>query len=202
MNDNCSSLLQFATVVVITMIMYFWINNSDKNYFRWIGLYPPKGKKWLKSSLIVFGLSILIMLGPLTLFQQFGMLDEDIFTTSFTGVGLSATTLVSILLAAILKTAVAEELVFRGFIGKRIANKFGYLPGNLIQSVLFGLPHGLPLIIAYDMYLVGITLIFSAGIVGYLQFRLNEKQAAGSIFPSICIHALMNILSFTFQALS
>lgn len=202
MNDNCSSLIQFATIVVITLIMYLLMNNSDKNYFRWIGLYPPKDKKWLKSGAFLLILSMVIMVGPLILFQQLGMIEADILTTGFTGVGLTPESALSILLAAILKTAFAEELLFRGFIGKRLANKFGYQTGNIVQAILFGLPHGLPFILVYDMYIVGVTLMVTAGIVGYLQFRLNEKIAGGSIMPSICLHAIMNILSFTSQALA
>lgn len=119
-----------------------------------------------------------------------------LFTKDLSGKRLSIDTIIIILFKAVIQTALSEEILFRGFIGKIIANKFGYLAGNIIQSILFGLPHGLPIILAYGECIFGIMLIVSAGFVGYMQFQLNEKKANGSIIPSVCINGLMNIMSF------
>ena len=142
------------------------------------------------------------MVGPLLLFQCFGYIFTEIFyDEDISGRGLGIDIVVIILLKAIVQTTLSEELFFRGLIGKRIAGKFGYLTGNITQAILFGLPHGLPFILVYEEYFFGLTLILTAGIVGYLQFWLNEKRADGSLFPSILTHSIANIASFLSKAL-
>lgn len=94
------------------------------------------------------------------------------------------------------QTALSEEILFRGFIGKRLQKKFGFVVGNALQAILFGLPHGVPFMLVYHQYVVGVTLIICASVVGGLEFYLNEKKAGGSILPSFLIHSTVNVLSF------
>lgn len=51
----------------------------------------------------------------------------------------------AILVYAVLNTALPEEILFRGFLLKRISAKFGKNVGNFIQSLLFGIIHGVML---------------------------------------------------------
>jgi membrane protease YdiL (CAAX protease family) len=151
---------------------------------------------------MVFVVSLFVMVGPLILFQHLGYItSEMLYDETLSGQGLSMSIVIIILSKAVIQTALSEEILFRGLIGKRIANKFGYLAGNIIQALIFSLPHGLPFMIIYKEYVVGIVLIASAAIVGYLQFWLNEKKADGSLVPSILLHSIMNIVSFTSKTL-
>jgi len=45
------------------------------------------------------------------------------------------------LIIAWLKTSLAEEIFFRGFIGKRLIDRLGFLRGNGLQSVIFAAVH-------------------------------------------------------------
>ena len=80
----------------------------------------------------------------------------DTATSDFAGMGLSA--LPSAILYAFVQTAFAEEILFRGFLLKRLVAKLGFKNGNAIQSILFGLLHGI------------------------------ENKASGSIMPSVLYH--------------
>lgn len=192
--------MQFSFIFILTIIIYSIFYKDKRGYFQWIGLYKSKSNKWIKSSIVVLLVSFVIMVGPIKLFISTGILSSKLLNTEFTGKGLSVIIIIAILFKAIIKTALTEEILFRGLIGKIVANKFGYLSGNITQAILFGLPHGLPFILVYEKYLFGFTMCITASIVGFLQFYINEKKSNGSIIPSTCIHAFMNILSFTSQA--
>lgn len=61
--------------------------------------------------------------------------------SAFAGQGASAVP--AILSYAIIRTSLSEELLFRGFLLKRLVGKFGFTIGNITQSLLFGLIHGI-----------------------------------------------------------
>lgn len=198
-----SSIIQLSFVLILAFFFYFVFRRKKNGFFNWIGLYLPKNREWIISSIVVFVVSTLVMVGPLILFQYFGHItSEMLYDESISGQGLGISIVFIILLKAIIQTALSEEIFFRGLIGKGIASKFGYLVGNITQAVIFGLPHGLPFMIVYKAYSFGLTLFITAGIVGYLQFWLNEKKANGSLIPSILMHSIMNTASFISKALS
>jgi len=96
---------------------------------------------------------------------------------------------------AIIQTGLSEEIFFRGFMNKRLCNKFGFAIGNTIQATLFGLLHGVMFLAAnIDILLVVLITIFSAT-AAWLMGYMNEKIGNGSIVPSWIIHSLMNIVS-------
>ena len=198
-----SAILQLTLALVLALIFYFISRRKEGGFFNWLGLYLPKDKKWIKSTIIVFLVSLLVMSGPELLFERTGHLTPEIlYDENIRGKGLGISTLILILLKAVIQTSLSEEILFRGLIGKRLANKFGYLTGNIIQAILFGLPHGLPFIIIYKYYLVGITFIITSGIVGYLLFWLNEKNADGSLIPGTLIHIISNTSALISSAIS
>ena len=100
----------------------------------------------------------------------------------------------AILVYAILNTSLPEEIVFRGFLLKRIGNKFGFHAGNLIQAVVFGLMHGV-MFFSYTGIVKAIVITAFTGAIGWLMGYVNEKKAEGSIIPGWCIHAMANIFS-------
>ena len=61
--------------------------------------------------------------------------------SAFAGQGASAVP--AILSYAVVRTSLSEELLFRGFLLKRLVGKFGFTIGNITQSLLFGLIHGI-----------------------------------------------------------
>lgn len=196
-----SNLGQFVVIVGIVYLCYLIFNRKKEGFFNWIGLYKPKDKKWIKWTVITFVVAVIIMVGPIIIFKELGVISKDMMTSKeLAGRGFTLSTIIIVLSKAIFQTALSEEILFRGFIGKGIARKFGYKAGNIIQALLFSLPHGLPFMIVYKSYAFGLVLMISAGIVGFMQFYINEKKADGSILPSFLNHSVMNIISFLSQA--
>ena len=191
-----STIIQCGVLIGIPFLLYMILNREKQGFLIWVGLFRPKNKTWLKYEALILIIAILIMAGPIWIFINLGIISEDIlYSLSFREKGFSLELLLIILIKGAVQTALSEEVFFRGFIGKRIAMRYGYLIGNLIQSILFGLPHGLPFILVYKSYLFGNILFLSASIVGFMQFYINEKKADGSILPSLIIHSTMNIIS-------
>lgn len=118
--------------------------------------------------------------------------DIETATSEFDGMGISA--LLPALIYAIFNTSLPEEILFRGFLLKRIANQFGYMTANIIQSMIFGLLHGLMFFNVLGIVKT-IIIIFFTGMIAFAMGYINEKKANGSILPSWFIHALSNIFA-------
>lgn len=201
-NTIISVLMQGVIFLIIPLVWYMLFNKKKDGFWRWVGVFKVKGSKWIIPSSITFMVSMLVMVLPLIFFQKVGMVTEEMFyMEEISNRGLNLEIVVIILLKAVIQTAFLEEVLFRGFIGKRVSSKFGFVTGNVVQSIIFGLPHGLPFILVYKNYIVGITLMIGASVIGALQFWVNEKKADGSIIPSFTVHSIMNILSFMCKAL-
>ncbi len=76
---------------------------------------------------------------------------------------------------------VAEEMIFRGAIYRRLEFSYGYIYANIIQAVLFGVYHG--------NLVQGITAFFMGLFLGVV---LKKTE---SILPAIIIHMLGNVTS-------
>ncbi len=91
-------------------------------------------------------------------------------------------------------TGIPEELLFRGLIGGAIFRRFaaGENPkriwtANIIQAVIFTLPHLLILLVAPKLWPLATVLPMALGLAcGWLRFRFD------SIGPGILVHALPN----------
>ena len=125
--------------------------------------------------------------------------DTETATSDYSAKGASA--IPAVLLYAIVKTALAEEIIFRGFLLKRISAKFDFTVGNIMQSVLFGIMHGIMFFSSVGMVKAIIIVAFTGGIGWFMGF-INEKKANGSIIPSWCIHSAANIFSALSSAFS
>ena len=135
----------------------------------------------------------------LAVFMLYSMKGVEMATSEFAGLGIGA--LPAILVYAILNTALSEEILFRGFLLKRISNRFGFVAGNLIQGAMFGLLHGVMFFSSVGAVKAVVIIAFT-GIIGMFMGYVNEKKAGGSIIPSWCIHALANIFSGACAAFS
>lgn len=60
---------------------------------------------------------------------------------SYTGQGAAA--ILPILLFGMIQTGLSEEILFRGFILKRLSKKLGFQWANFLQALIFGVIHGI-----------------------------------------------------------
>jgi len=187
-----SSLIQLIIFSIIPFILWL-ITGKKTNFFQWIGLKKPI---FNGSGLKIFAIIVVVVgsyIGTMYFIMATLLRDVPTATNQFSNKGLIAVP--SILVYAIIQTSLSEELFFRGFLCKRLANQFGFITGNVIQSILFGLLHGIPFGLATGNWFVFILLTILPAIIGYVQGWLNEKKANGSIIPSWILHGLMNIFS-------
>jgi len=103
-------------------------------------------------------------------------------TSQFAGLGLGA--LPGALVFAFLQTGLSEEILFRGFLLKRLAVRFGFGAGNMVQSVIFGAIHGLGFFTSVGWFWALLITLFT-GISAWFMGYINEKKADGSIFAQL-----------------
>lgn len=97
----------------------------------------------------------------------------------------------TILIFSYIKTGLAEEIFFRGFITKRLIDKFGFNKGNFIQGVIFGMLHGLLFLKVTGPVIAGMIILIT-GFAGWVNGWFNEKQSGGSILSSWLLHGTSN----------
>lgn len=183
-----SSIIEIILISSLPFIWWLISAKKKENFFSWIGLKKIENTKTTLINTIIISL-VFMTVSIITLYL---IKDIETATSEFKGLGISA--LLPALIYAIFNTSLPEEIFFRGFLLKRLSNKFGFRVANVIQSIIFGLLHGIMF-----FSLVGIVkamiIILLTGIVAYAMGYVNEKKANGSILPSWFIHALSNIFA-------
>lgn len=185
-----NSVIQIVLFSLIPFIWWLITARKKMNFFEWIGLKKIKDAKENKTVLWIIGAIVAFL--ALSVFMLMAVRGMETAASEFAGLGFGAVP--AILVYAIIKTALPEEIVFRGFILKRVSKKFGFAAGNLVQSILFGLMHGVMFFSAAGLVKALLITVFT-GSIGWLMGYINEKKAGGSIIPSWCIHAVANIFS-------
>lgn len=180
-------------VIIFTAIPFLWwliFARKKQNFFIWIGLKPIKSTD--KKSLFASTLIIIILFISLSLFLLYLLEDVELATSEFLGLGIKG--IPSALIYAFIKTSLSEEIIFRGFILKRLSNKIGFFFANMIQGILFGLLHGV-IFFSFVTPIMTIIIIAFTGFIGCFMGYINEIKGSGSILPSWIIHGLSNTFS-------
>lgn len=110
--------------------------------------------------------------------------------------------LIALATVALIKTAFAEELVFRGLIAKRLYKRLGLWGGNIAQASLFAAIHLPVLILPEARNLIGAGMIGFAFLIALAAGWLNERKASGSIWPGVGLHAGANLTTYLMLALT
>lgn len=190
LNDIINAIIQFLLFALIPFIWWFISARKQSSFLNWIGIKPIRCDNKSKMVKIIF----------LTLFffclLSFGILyflkDVSTATSKFYGLGVKG--ILPAIIYSFIKTSLSEEILFRGFILKRLKNKFGFNIANAIQSTLFGLLHGVMFFTIVNALLAFFIVLFT-GAIAWVMGYINEEEADGSILPSWIIHGLSNIFS-------
>lgn len=185
-----NSIIQIALFSLIPFIWWLIKGRKECGFFEWIGL--KKMKDTGKNKTRVWIGVILAAFLALSVFMLTAVTGVETATSGFAGLGAAAVP--AVLVYAALNTALPEEIIFRGFLLKRISARFGFKAGNLIQSILFGLMHGIMFFSATGFVKALLITIFT-GAIGWAMGYVNEKKAGGSIVPGWIIHTSANIFS-------
>lgn len=190
-NILISSIMQ---VILFSMIPFLWwiiFSRKQIGFFKWIGFTKPKIKSKKVYGTLFIVTAILFSFMAFILIPMFSNTTE-LATSQFAGQGGAG--MISALIYAFIQTGLSEEIFFRGFLGKRLANKFGFAFGNTVQALLFGLLHGVMLFSAVGVGKAIIIIAFT-GVIGWVMGYINERQSDGSIISSWCLHGIGNTIS-------
>ncbi|MFJ8100035.1 lysostaphin resistance A-like protein [Lysinibacillus sp. NPDC096212] len=186
-----SAIIQVILFSVIPFIWWFFSARKEQTFLTWLGLKKPvienKGNYFLWSLFI-----IILLFVPLIIISYFYLDSSTLATNRFTGLSFSA--LIPALFHSIVQTGLSEELLFRGFLLKRFMHKFGFQMGNIMQSLLFGILHGL-LMFSFIPFGVVVLVVIATAFVGYLMGWINERKSNGSIITSWGIHSIVNLIA-------
>lgn len=191
-NILINSVIQIIVAAIIPLIWWLATAKKKESFFSWIGLKKIKEfKKVGIKTIIVAVLFLLLSLYMVTITK-----DVEKATSQFSGLGVSG--LAGAIIYSFIQTSFTEEIFFRGFLLKRLGNKFGFYAGNIIQSIIFALLH-CALFFKLTSVLNVILITLFTGMIAFVMGAINEKDADGSILPSWCIHGTANIVSSVFS---
>ena len=196
-----SAVIQVAVFTLIPFVVCIIIRKKAKGFWGWLG-FQAFPKSALAIATLMTLLSVALMSGPQYWMFRQGYLHANLNLTvairSLMETGWSTQTIIVTLIWACIQTSLSEEIFFRGFIAKRLINKMGFVPGNLLQALIFGLIH-LPGVMAFGILPI-VLMLTSTGIIGYTLGYLMERRAEGSILSGWIMHASANVLSTIIQA--
>lgn len=192
-NELVGAILQLILFCVIPFVWWLIAGRKSERFLAWIGIKKEK----CASSLLKMIVIAIAVTGVYALFTNIcvGFLPEGVTKagSQFTGQGIAA--IPAAFAYGLIRTGLSEEILFRGFILKRVSNKFGFAAGNTVQALLFGLMHGVPFGLATGNIGVTICLTVLPGLFGWFLGWLNEKQFGGSVIPSWLIHGTVNVIT-------
>ena len=186
-NEAISSVVQTLLFTLIPFIVWLITARKKENFFNWIGLkgIGENKKQCLKYTIIAFAICEVVGFTVNNAFMKEWNISQY--------AGMGAAGIPCIVLFSYVHTAFSEEILFRGFIQKRLQSKLGFKIAVVIQAVIFGLAHILPAIGQINV-IQGTVLMFYPMIPAILVAFVNEKKANGSIIPGWLIHGTLNIL--------
>lgn len=185
-----SILLQVVLFCSVPLIYWSLKRRKEISFFRYVGLIQAK-KTGKLVEIAVFAWSYILVYGIVHFIPVISALTQP-SANAYEGVGAAA--IIPAIFVCFIQQALSEEVLFRGFIGKRLNSKMGFNYGNAIQASIFSLIHVL-LSVSNDKDIVSYLIIFvsiTAG--GWFLGYLNEKLCGGSIIPSILLHGLGNYI--------
>jgi len=203
LQEIINSVVQLTAVLIVCALVWVIFGRKTSGFRAYLGLTMPTAAS-MGAALLVFlvwtAATALILLFPDFLEAARG---ENTVAGRLRQEGFSPSLLVVILFAAVIKTGLAEEIFFRGLIGKRLINMTGFWVGNTVQAALFGAVHLLIFAVpggpAPEPALIAFVVLVP-GTAGWLMGWTNERLGNGSIAPGWLIHALGNLSSYILLA--
>ena len=201
LNQLINAVLQVLAFTAVPFLVYLAVKKSPRGFLSSIGLRKTTTRAALLSPLVSLAIAVPIL--SLTAINEdfyAAMTNPSSVTGAVRAMGPGVATIVIIVIIAVIKTALAEEIFFRGFVAKWLIRWLGFKAGALIQAVIFGAIHTLLfLTISSDPLFLAVTFIFPA-LGGYLMVCINERLGQGSIIPGWIAHAVANLLAYSVVA--
>jgi CAAX protease family protein len=200
--DVVSAVLQLLVFTLIPFVVFLFRHDRTVGFARYLGFSVPPARAVRNS---VWAVLVMLTAAVGVIYFNDHVRQMLLAPQSVTGrlrlMGPGLETVATLLLIAIVKTSLAEEIFFRGFVAKRLVHVVGFAAGNALQALLFGAVHLLLFraLIGALVFPLAFIFVFST-IGGWIIGFIKERQAGGSIIPGWIAHATANILSYTLIA--
>lgn len=191
-SELLGALVQVVLFALVPFIWWLITARKKENFFKWIGLKKAKSEGNGFKAVVVAVLALIVYAVTTELFVTNFASDVTTAGSQYAGTGAAGIPLAFIY--GLIKTGLSEEILFRGFLLKRISGKFGFVAGNLVQAIAFGLVHGIPFGNLTHNVVVAVALTVLPAIVGFVLGWVNEKKFSGSIIPSWLLHGVTNVI--------
>jgi membrane protease YdiL (CAAX protease family) len=197
-SESISTILQVLIFTAIPFFVYLLVYHRVKGFFDYIGLRRPESRTMLYATLLAIAFVL-----PALLLLFFSPSIREVIAAPNTVIGklrsygFSGTTVVVLCLSALIHTALSEEILFRGFIAKRLINWLGFRWGNMMQALIFGLIHLLLFFGQRFSLPLAVGIVIYTGLGGWAFGYLNERKGNGSILPSWWMHGLTNLITYS-----
>jgi membrane protease YdiL (CAAX protease family) len=202
-NTIISAVLQILVFTAIPFFFYLIAHRRVKGFFDYIGLLKPERPTMLYATLLsaafVLPTLLLLFFSPDIRAVVAG---SNTVVGSLRSYGFSGTTIVLVGLKALVQTSFSEEILFRGFVAKRLINWLGFRWGNLLQALLFGAVHLLLFTGQEFSFVLAVGFVLLTGLGGWISAFLNERVGNGSILPGWWMHGVANVIADTILAFS
>jgi len=194
---SLANLLVFSALPVL----WWWVRHRrEGGFFHWVGLYRPQLQSsiWvLVAFAVVYGFFYNFDFTCLASPETLAYLESSAQVSANVYAGMGVAAIPAALIENFIANGLAEEILFRGFLCRRLCARFGSIPGILMQGVLFGIMHNLLYLAAglqvglwYHLLVFGFT-----GMGALLLGWLDQRIFNGSIWPSVLLHGAGNFLS-------
>lgn len=197
-NEIISTTIQVALFTLIPFVFFLFRKDKNITFLNYIGLFTPTKKS---VSYVLLASTFFLVGGLGIVFLDESIRQAVLSPPSVTGIirtmGFNGTSIIFLLIVAIFKTALAEEILFRGFLAKQLSIRFGFRTGNIIQATIFGVIHLLLFWTLTETTIIFLLFSFLFSfIAGWTIGYIKEKYANGSIIPGWIAHAMGNTLSY------
>ena len=116
-SDIISAILQVIAFTLIPFIFFLFRKDKSVTFFKYIGLYKPTTKSIvLVLVVILISITSMISLALVNDGIKQAMFSPASVTGKFRAMGFNSVTVISLLIMALIKTSLSEEIFFRGFL--------------------------------------------------------------------------------------
>jgi len=198
-----NAIVQLVIVLLIASLVWVAFGRKKSGFLRYVGLFAPTRRSvWVAFGLFFVCTALTGAFYFIPALQDAAAADNTV-AGAIRRNGWSAETVTVILVVAGVKTALTEEIFFRGLIAKRLIGWLDFPVGNTVHALVFGAVHLIIFAIpggpAFTP-LLGAAVLLLPGIAGWLMAFANEKAGNGSIAPGWIIHALGNAAAYPLLA--
>ncbi len=189
LNELLNAVVQTILFSLIPFIWWLVTARKKESFFSWIGLEKPVGNR---RNILIWIACVFVICEAAGFLLYNLFMKADWNQQGYAGAG--AAGIPAAIIFSYIQTAFSEEILFRGFLQKRLQKQFGFAVGTFIQSFVFGAIH-VVLNLSNINLVQGIVLMVVPMITAVFLAIINEKKCGGSIIPSWIIHGTMNLIT-------